>query len=72
MDIVSGEMGPIVTYICEKTLYGSLMLVWLTVKVDKRLLPWATVTSAVAVAMIIYVTLNEMILSKVPTYFMSF
>lgn len=58
-------MTPIVTYICEKTLYGSLMLIWLTIKVDKRLLPWAIVASGVAVVMIIFVTLNEMILTKV-------
>lgn len=58
-------MTPLLIYILEKALYGSLMLVWLTLKIDKRLLPWATVSLVLAIGMTIAVTLNEMILTKV-------
>lgn len=51
----------IIAYLNEKFVYSSFILFWLSIKVDSQLLPWATVSMAAMVSVLIFVTFNEVI-----------
>lgn len=53
-----------ISYLNEKFVYSSFILLWLSMKVDSKLLPWATVSLTVMVIVLIFVTVSELIKQK--------
>lgn len=55
-------------YYLEKLVYGSCILVWLSIKVETGLLPWAACSLEVLLIALLMVLFNEMILDKVSSF----
>lgn len=56
---------PLPGYYVEKLIYGSFILLWLAIKVDRQLLPWAMCSLGIFLLALILIALNELILQKV-------
>lgn len=65
MKIYCDEIYQPILYAIEKLNYASFIVLWLALKTDRRLLPWALLGCTMTVLMIGVVFLNEIVLDQV-------
>lgn len=65
MNIFCNDFYPPAFYVFEKVTYAFFIVLWLALKTDRRLLPWALTGCSVIFVLVFIVILNEIVLDQV-------